>query len=418
MAGHTKMAATGFTPISLYYTTTASAAPTAGNLVAGELAINTNDGVLYYKDSSGVVQSIASKAGNSGSFTNLAYTGTFTGGTGVVNLGSGQFYKDASGNVGIGTTGPSQLLDIVGTTPIINIQGGATTNARGLQFKYGASTITGSLTNFGGTGETALSGGASGSSGYFLTFKTDGSERMRIAETGNVGIGTSSPSQKLQVNDAGNVTFQLTKTGVASFTLTNNGTSGTVLNVESVPMIFNTANTERMRITSAGKLLVGATSSLTNNETSQFNSVGASAVAINATTGVNLLNWYYNGTLVSAVSTNGTTITYGVGSDYRLKENIKPLTNGLDKVLQLRPSTWDWQESFGQGSSQGFVAHELQEVIPEAVAGEKDAVNEDGSIKAQQVDTSFLVATLTAAIQEQQVLITQLQADVAALKAK
>jgi hypothetical protein len=412
------MAATGFTPISLYYTTTASAAPTAGNLVAGELAINTNDGVLYYKDSSGVVQSIASKAGNSGSFTNLAYTGTFTGGTGVVNLGSGQFYKDASGNVGIGTTGPSQLLDIVGTTPIINIQGGATTNARGLQFKYGASTITGSLTNFGGTGETALSGGASGSSGYFLTFKTDGSERMRIAETGNVGIGTSSPSQKLQVNDAGNVTFQLTKTGVASFTLTNNGTSGTVLNVESVPMIFNTANTERMRITSAGKLLVGATSSLTNNETSQFNSVGASAVAINATTGVNLLNWYYNGTLVSAVSTNGTTITYGVGSDYRLKENIKPLTNGLDKVLQLRPSTWDWQESFGQGSSQGFVAHELQEVIPEAVAGEKDAVNEDGSIKAQQVDTSFLVATLTAAIQEQQVLITQLQADVAALKAK
>ena len=101
------MAQSGFTPISLYYTTTASAAPTAGNLVAGELAINTNDGILYYKDSSGVVQSIASKAVNSGSFTNLAYTGTLTGGTGVVNLGSGQFYKDASGNVGIGTSSPA-----------------------------------------------------------------------------------------------------------------------------------------------------------------------------------------------------------------------------------------------------------------------------------------------------------------------
>jgi len=103
------MAQTGYSVLSLYYSSTASAAPTAGNLVAGELAINTNDGVLYYKDSSGVVQSIASKAGNSGSFTNLAYTGTLTGGTGVVNLGSGQFYKDASGNVGIGTSSPSAL---------------------------------------------------------------------------------------------------------------------------------------------------------------------------------------------------------------------------------------------------------------------------------------------------------------------
>jgi len=62
LAGHTKMAATGFTPISLYYTTTASAAPTAGNLVAGELALNNNDGKLFYKDSSGVVQTIATKA--------------------------------------------------------------------------------------------------------------------------------------------------------------------------------------------------------------------------------------------------------------------------------------------------------------------------------------------------------------------
>ena len=56
------MAQTGFTPISLYYTATAAATPTAGNLVAGELAINTNDGKLFYKDSSGVVQTIASKA--------------------------------------------------------------------------------------------------------------------------------------------------------------------------------------------------------------------------------------------------------------------------------------------------------------------------------------------------------------------
>lgn len=77
------MAQTGYTPISLYYSTTASAAPTAVNLANGELAININDGKLYYKDSGGVVQLIASKAGASGSVTSV--NSTFTGG--IVSVG-------------------------------------------------------------------------------------------------------------------------------------------------------------------------------------------------------------------------------------------------------------------------------------------------------------------------------------------
>jgi hypothetical protein len=67
---------------------------------------------------------------------------------------------------------------------------------------------------------------------------------------------------------------------------------------------------------------------------------------------------------------------------------------------------------------EGFIAHELAEVVPQAVGGEKDAVNEDNSIKPQGIDTSFLVATLTAAIQEQQAMIEELKAKVAALEAK
>jgi hypothetical protein len=67
-------------------------------------------------------------------------------------------------------------------------------------------------------------------------------------------------------------------------------------------------------------------------------------------------------------------------------------------------------------AGQGFIAHELQEVVPDCVTGTKDAVDENGNIRPQGVDTSFLVATLTAAIQEQQAMIVQLQADVAALK--
>jgi hypothetical protein len=92
------------------------------------------------------------------------------------------------------------------------------------------------------------------------------------------------------------------------------------------------------------------------------------------------------------------------------------MAGGLDKVLRLKPCTYKWKDLGKTG--EGFIAHELQEVVPDAVYGEKDATNEDGSIKAQGIDTSFLVATLTAAIQEQQAIIEQLQADVAALKAQ
>jgi hypothetical protein len=90
------------------------------------------------------------------------------------------------------------------------------------------------------------------------------------------------------------------------------------------------------------------------------------------------------------------------------------MTGALAKIALLKPVTYKWKSNGANG--QGFIAHELQEVSPDCVTGEKDAVREDGVPIYQGVDTSFLVATLTAAIQEQQALITQLQADVAALK--
>jgi hypothetical protein len=112
---------------------------------------------------------------------------------------------------------------------------------------------------------------------------------------------------------------------------------------------------------------------------------------------------------VGTISTNGTTTAYNTSSDYRLKENIAPMTGALDKVAQLKPVTYKWKST--GTDSQGFIAHELQAVVPECVTGQKDAVNEDGSIKPQGIDTSFLVATLTAAIQE-------LKAEVDSLKAQ
>ena len=92
------------------------------------------------------------------------------------------------------------------------------------------------------------------------------------------------------------------------------------------------------------------------------------------------------------------------------------MTGALDKVALLKPCTYKW--NLDSSSGEGFIAHELAEVCPYAVTGEKDAVNEDGSIKSQGIDTSFLVATLTAAIQEQQAIITALTTRITTLENK
>jgi len=92
------------------------------------------------------------------------------------------------------------------------------------------------------------------------------------------------------------------------------------------------------------------------------------------------------------------------------------MTGALAKVAALKPVTYKWNVDNSDG--EGFVAHELAEIIPQCVTGEKDALDADGNPQYQGVDTSFLVATLTAAIQEQQALITSLTARIAALEAR
>ena len=115
------------------------------------------------------------------------------------------------------------------------------------------------------------------------------------------------------------------------------------------------------------------------------------------------------------ISWTNTATTYNTSSDYRLKENVAPMTGALSKVAALKPCTYSWK--IDGSSGQGFIAHELAEVCPQAVTGEKDGVREDGiTPKYQGIDVSFLVATLTAAIQEQQALITSLTARIAALE--
>jgi hypothetical protein len=210
------------------------------------------------------------------------------------------------------------------------------------------------------------------------------------------------------------------------FIIQKNGNSGTadILQYSNASIRFGTNFTNRaaydMTLDSSGNLLVGTTTSAASDSNSLLFAPSTKQMAVQhatgTTSGTNYINFLYAAANVGSITQNGTTaVSYNTTSDYRLKENVQPLSNALAKVAALKPCTYTWKSAPDE-IGEGFIAHELQEVCPQAVTGEKDALDEDGKPKYQSIDVSFLVATLTAAIQEQQALITQLQADVAALK--
>ena len=186
-------------------------------------------------------------------------------------------------------------------------------------------------------------------------------------------------------------------------------------------MVFQTAGTERARITSAGDLLVGKTALGTAGGLTLYGQTtisGYGRINFDKTVSgtVNGAEFNYNGTSVGVIQYSNTATLFTSLSDYRLKHDVQPMTGALAKVAQLKPVTYKWKADDSQ--SQGFIAHELQAVVPECVANEKDAVDAEGNPIYQGIDTSFLVATLTAAIQEQQALITTLTDRITALEAK
>ena len=145
-----------------------------------------------------------------------------------------------------------------------------------------------------------------------------------------------------------------------------------------------------------------------------FNDTGFVQHARPSGSAQSMTGFYNGGSIVGEIRTSTSATAYLTSSDYRLKEEVAPMTNALAKVAQLKPCTYKWK--LNGEAAQGFIAHELQEVVPEAVAGVKDELDEDGKPKYQGVDTSFLVATLTAAMQEQQATIEALTARITALE--
>ena len=122
-------------------------------------------------------------------------------------------------------------------------------------------------------------------------------------------------------------------------------------------------------------------------------------------------------TAIATIQSNSTTITYGTGSDYRMKENQVDISDGITRVKQLKPYRFNWKSDYGGGDKvDGFFAHEAATVVPEAVQGTKDAVDSNGDIIRQQIDPSKLVPLLTAALQEAITKIETLETKVAALE--
>ena len=246
--------------------------------------------------------------------------------------------------------------------------------------------------------------------------------------TGNLSLLSGTTTVVAVTSTGAAVTGTLSASGVSTFAagtallpaLTTTGDTNTGVWFPAADTIAaSTAGAERLRIDSSGRVLVNATA-IIGSDTAPLQATGGSVTAIAVKGGSNnYFQAFYNtsNSLIGSITgSNGATTAYNTSSDYRLKENIVLMTGALNKVAKLKPVTYTWKVD--GSSSEGFIAHELQAIVPDCVTGEKDAVDAEGNPQYQGIDTSFLVATLTAAIQEQQTIINDLKARITALEVK
>jgi len=257
-------------------------------------------------------------------------------------------------------------------------------------------------------------------SGGVVTLTADeanvGSNALVVDSSGNVGIGKI-PSYKIDVDGEINL-----KSG---FNL-QWGSSDNYVSANSSVMLFGINGTERMRIDASGNVLVGTTSptgAISRGIAIHFIPATGAGLELQ---GANTAGTYAaaifrdgNGTDCGSIDINasGNTTAYTTSSDYRLKENITEITDGITRVKKLNPSRFNFIADPDR-IVDGFIAHEVQGIVPEAVSGEKDAVNEDGKPEYQGVDYGRITPLLTAALKEAIEKIEMLEARIAVLEAK
>jgi hypothetical protein len=304
-------------------------------------------------------------------------------------------------SIGLGgsTTGYQRML-------INNTSGGGQFGVEGST----ASTIT--------TGSAAYSTVVGDYAGYPLHLITGNVVRATLDTSGNLGLGVTPSASNLVtmqseygiisgnsgINIAQNAYYNSGWKYTATAVATRYAQSAGIHYWYNAPSgTLNTAITftQAMTLDASGNLLVGTTSQISAGKLCLLiDPSNNSGLAMKPTAdnydAIRFLN--ASSSQVGGVSCTSSATSYNTSSDYRLKNTIAPMTGALAKVALLKPCTYKWNADGSDG--EGFIAHELAEVVPQAVTGEKDALDEEGNPKYQGIDTSFLVATLTAAIQE------------------
>jgi hypothetical protein len=359
---------------------------------------------------------------------------------------------DSSGRVGIGTTSPSSLLTLRSTaannTAGISMQGASAGNITNLYNTFTDLVVehaAGEAFRVDGS-RRVLVGTSSARSNFYnstvnsqVLLESNGvSSGERILANVHTSATTSGPillfgkgrsasvggNTIVSFDDSlGELTFQGNDGSefveAASIKAFVDGTPGT--NDMPGRIVLSTTSdgasspTERMRIDSTGTVLIGMTSDnylaadsgiqLTANGTARFGSDGTSARNV-----ISFVN-NTNGTPaeVGAIQTSGSSTSYATSSDYRLKENVVPLTNAVSRVNQLQVHRFNFITDPDK-TVDGFIAHEAQAVVPECVTGTKDEVDDEGNPVYQGIDQSKLVPLLTAALQEAIAKIETLEA--------
>jgi len=295
------------------------------------------------------------------------------------------------------------------------------------------------------SGGTATDLGVGGGAGNLVFAAGGATERMRIDSSGNVGIGTTSPATIIHAKASGDCELRLEAATnqdarVRFGDATDNDLGYIGFNRNSGYMNFSINNTagEHMRLNSDGALLIGRTTALQSDNkvsisgsgtgagnaimdirnTSTSDTCGCIALSKSTTTtsSANRYIWFFANnfsTSMGAIGGNGASnVQFVTASDERLKENIKPLTGSLDKVLALNPVSYTWKEN-GEDIKAGFVAQEVEKILPEYTATEEDEMKTKSLTGGM---TGGYIAVLTKAIQEQQEQIDALQSEINLLK--
>ena len=357
------------------------------------------------------------------------------------NYGNLQFFTNSSGgrteklritsggNVGIGTSSPTSKLNVAGRLDVDGLQNQNTAEI------FANST---SGQSFG-----LLVNGGSTSGDYCANFRDkDAGNIMILRGDGKVGIGTSTPSVKLSVtssNASGGdiVSFQNSVVNHYGGVVIMGGQNDRECRFNAAfgngymtfyPMPNSGAGSEHMRIRHGGVCMGRTTlTSFTAALHVSATAGGGIAIATHADTTCMFFNrtdnnaayvamrFYVQGSQKGFIQVNTGSVTYSTSSDYRLKENVVSISDGITRLKKLKPYRFNFKEDTSK-TLDGFFAHEASEVVPEAVVGEKDAIK-DGKIDPQGIDQSKLVPLLTAALQEAITKIETLETKVAALEA-